>query len=108
MTFNNMIATYKGREMKRPILIIMFLLLCPSLTSAGEEDGVVEESKMNYIENIIASNKIARDIFIHEAYSIYADPIRLSALLSATGYKNLSAEVMNDVGIVDTFDINWC
>ena len=78
--------------MNKLILIIMFLLLCPSLILAEEESGISDEDADNYK----ASSSIGHDMFL-DVYNEYGCNYRLASLLMAFKYMNMGMEVIKDV-----------
>ena len=78
--------------MKKLILIIMFLLLCPSLILAEEETSFIANE-----DDIITSESIAMDMFYYDIYEEYGLALRLWSFLAATGYDSLAEEVSKDV-----------
>jgi hypothetical protein len=99
--------------MKNLILIIVFLLLCPSLILA-EEEGIISDGdkiKANYE----ASINIANEIFLYKFVGLeggggnYGKTVRMYALLFVTGYKNLAEKVLEEEKLdnyysLDVFD----
>jgi hypothetical protein len=81
-----------GKGMKRLILIIMFLLLCPSLVLAAEETSFIQNE-----EDITTSESIAMDMFHYDLYEKYGEALRLWSFFAATGHNDLAEEVSNDV-----------
>ena len=78
--------------MKELILIVMFLLLCPSLVLAEEEESFLQNEN-----DIMASESIAMDMFYYDVYEEYGLALRLCSFLAATGHDNLAEEVSEDV-----------
>jgi len=86
--------------MKSLILIIMFLLLCPSLVLAEEEGIISDDDKIK--ANYEASINIANEIFLYKFMGLeggegnYGKSVRMYALLFVTGYKNLAEKVLDE------------
>ena len=78
--------------MKRLILIIIFLLLCPPLVLAEAETSFIQNE-----DDTITSESIAMDMFYYDLYKKYGEALRLWSFLAATGHNNLAEEVSNDV-----------
>ncbi len=78
--------------MKKLILNIMFLLLCPSLIFAEEETSFSQNE-----DDIMTAESIAMDMFYYDIYDEYGLALRLGSFLAATGYNNLAEEVSKDV-----------
>ena len=78
--------------MKKLILIVIFLLLCPSLVLAEEEESFLQNEN-----DIMASESIAMDMFYYDIYEEYGLALRLCSFLAATGHDNLAEEVSEDV-----------
>ncbi|MHC4270303.1 MAG: hypothetical protein ACYSTS_17840 [Planctomycetota bacterium] len=93
--------------MKKLILIIMFLLLCPSFVLAEEKGDNYDEGIIKRAENMIALRSIATDIFAYEIRERYEEAYRLWALLEETGYKDFAQEVLNDVRLDKIFEYDW-
>jgi len=81
-----------GIGMKIFILIIMFLLLCPSLILAKEETSFLQQEN-----DIMASESIAMDMFYYDIYDEYGLALRLCSFLTATGHDSLAKEVSKDI-----------
>ena len=77
--------------MKRFILIIMFLLLCPSLVLAEAETSFIQNKN-----DTITSESIAMDMFYYDLYKKYGEALRLWSFLAATGHNNLAEEVSKE------------
>ncbi len=78
--------------MKRVILIIMFLLLCPFFVLAEEETSFIQNE-----DDIITSESIAMDMFSYDLYKKYGEALRLWSFLAATGHNNLAEEISHNV-----------
>ncbi len=98
--------------MKNSILIIVFLLLCPSLVLAEEDCSISDSEKIK--ANYEASISIANEIFFYQFMDIegdggnYGKTVRMYALLFASGYKNLAEKVLEEEKLdnysLDMFD----
>ena len=77
--------------MKKIILVIMFLLLCPSLILAEKETSFIQNE-----DDIITSESIAMDMFSYDIYKKYGEALRLWAFLAATGHNNLAEEISKE------------
>ena len=99
--------------MKNLILIIVFLLLCPSLVLAEEKGSISEDDKIK--SNYEASISIANEIFLYEFMDLeggganYGKTVRMYALLFVSGYKNLAEKVLEEEKLdnyysLDVFD----
>ena len=102
--------------MKHLILIIMFLLICPSLILAEEKGkslevqpktleeaiarfgGVITETRYKKAENLVAASSIANSIFndIMEEYQV---TLVIGAVLHATEYNALAEELLKEINI---------
>ncbi len=89
---NRVFNTKGGGEMKKLILIIMFLLLCPPLVLAETETSFIQNE-----DDTITSESIAMDMFYYDLYKKYGEALRLWSFLAATGHNNLAEEVSKDV-----------
>ncbi len=78
--------------MKRLILIIMILLLCPPLVLAEAETSFIQNE-----DDTTISESIAMDMFYYDLYKKYGETLRLWSFLAATGHNNLAEEVSKDV-----------
>ncbi|MBS1258229.1 MAG: hypothetical protein MAG551_01282 [Candidatus Scalindua arabica] len=100
--------------MKNLILIIVFLLLCPSLVLAEEEGSISDGDKIK--ANYEASINIANEIFLYQFMDTegdggnYGKTVRMYALLFVTGYKNLAEKVLEEEKLdsysLDVFDFD--
>ncbi len=92
--------------MKKLILIIMFLLLCPSLILAEEKAGSNGNRAGLTAKDLNTSMRIAYDIFIDDVRKKHGHAFNLGAIFLAIENEELAEKVLVDINPNDIIDFN--
>ncbi len=87
------------------IIIIMFLLLCASLTLAEEKVDISDEARLSY-KDVNTSMRIAYDIFVEDVRKKHVHAFCTGSILLSIGNKELAEKVLVDVKTNDIVDFD--